>query len=411
MKDTVRCLVLGVDYFRDGNFNYYMEELCNLVEAANFEPVHTITQKLDQIDQKTYLRKGKMQEVVDYLDGEEFDLIIVNNELSGMMNRTIEELTGTRVMDRTQLILEIFAIRARTKEAKLQVAIAQLKYNLPRMVGSYGNLSRQGGGKVGTVARGSGEKKIELDKRRIREKIKFLENELTAYQSARSLQRAKRNENQIPIVALVGYTNAGKSTLMNHFVNEEKQVFEKDMLFATLDTTVRKIKTKANREFLLIDTVGFVSNLPHDLVKAFGSTLEEIQYADIIVHLEDGLSPYRDVHEKVVKDTLEQLELIDYELLQVVNKVDLIADYNEEKLAISAKNGINIEEFIQLIEKKIFANHQVVTLHLNYSQMNVLDQIRKLNLVEKIEYDESGVSFRATLSSADVKRYERYIIK
>ncbi len=410
-QKKIRCLVLGVDYFRDGNFDYYMEELNNLIEAAGFEPTHMITQKLDQIDQKTYLRKGKMQEVVDYLDSEEIDLIIVNNELPGIMNRKIEELTGVKVMDRTQLILEIFAIRARTKEAKLQVAIAQLKYNLPRMVGSYGNLSRQGGGKVGTIARGSGEKKIEVDKRRIREKIKYLENELLNYQNSRQLQRDKRNENKVPIVAVVGYTNAGKSTLMNHFVNEEKQVFEKDMLFATLDTTVRKVTTKSNREFLLVDTVGFVSNLPHDLVKAFGSTLEEIIYADLIIHLEDGISPYREVHEKVVIDTLDKLEMANYELVQVINKADLIEDKSEleDKTLISAKTGENIGGFLKMVEEKLFNSHTSVEMVLTYAEMNVLDRIRKYNPVDKIEYTENGVEFTASLSPEDLERYKRYL--
>lgn len=406
-----RCLILGVDYFRDGNFNYYMEELNNLVSAAGFNPVKQITQKLEQIDQKSYLRKGKMQEVIDYLDGEDIDLIIVNNELSGMMNRNLEELTGKKIMDRTQLILEIFAIRARTKEAKLQVAIAQLRYNLPRMVGSYGNLSRQGGGKVGTVARGSGEKKIELDKRRIREKIKFLETELQSYKKARKIQREKRNENSIPIVAVVGYTNAGKSTLMNHFVSEEKQVFEKDMLFATLDTTVRQIKTKGKQEFLLIDTVGFVSNLPHELVKAFGSTLEEIADANLIVHLEDGLSPYRDIHEKVVNETLAQLELKDKKVIRVINKADAISESNDETLKISAKTGYNIAEFIDLIEQELFVDYKEVHLQIAYDEMNILDAIRKYNLVTKIEYNEHGVCFNAKLAQEDIQRYQRFIVE
>lgn len=406
----IKCLVLGVDYYQDNNFNYYMEELKNLVDAANFTVVHQFSQKLDKIDPKTYFKKGKINEVSEWCQENEVQLIIINNEISGMCNRNIEELTGIKVMDRTQLILEIFATRAQTKEAKLQVSIAQLKYNLPRMVGSYDNLSRQGGGKVGTIARGSGEKKIEVDKRRVRDQINFLEEELLKYEKARDLQREKRAVNQIPIVAVVGYTNAGKSTLMNYFVNEEKQVFEKNMLFATLDTSVRRIKLEDKREFLLVDTVGFVSHLPHDLVKAFGSTLEEVAYADLIVHLEDGISENRKIHEKVVNDTLKSLKVDAIPKINVINKGDILTEEITDSLVISARTGMNIDELIKAISNEIYADYQKCIFEVPYDMLKVMDQIRQKNQVENIEYLEKTVRFECEISVLDAKLYQKYIV-
>ncbi len=409
MKE-IKCLVLGVDYYKDNNFSYYMQELVNLVEAANFQVVHEFSQKLEKIDPKTYFKKGKINEVSEWCEQNSVQLIIVNNEISGMCNRNIEELTGVKVMDRTQLILEIFATRAQTKEAKLQVSIAQLKYNLPRMVGSYDNLSRQGGGKVGTIARGSGEKKIEVDKRRVRDQINFLKEELIKYEKARGLQREKRAVNQIPIVAVVGYTNAGKSTLMNYFVNEEKQVFEKNMLFATLDTAVRRIKLNDNREFLLVDTVGFVSNLPHDLVNAFGSTLEEVAYADLIIHLEDGVSENRKIHEKVVNETLASLNVSDIYKINVVNKGDVIEQEIEDRLVISAKTGMSIDKLIKVISEQIFADYINVKLEIPYNKLKIMDQIRKKTQIKNIEYIDNGVIFEAEISAIDAKLYQNYIV-
>ncbi len=406
----IKCLLLAVDYYKDHEFSYYIEELKNLTKAAGFTPIDVFTQKLEQIDSKSYFRKGKIAEVAEYCQTNEVDLIIVNNEISGMQNRNIEEITGVKVMDRTQLILEIFAIRAESKEAKLQVSIAQLKYNLPRMVGSYDNLSRQGGGKVGTIARGSGEKKIEIDKRRVRDQISFLENELEKYSKSRNLQREKRRGNEIPIVAVVGYTNAGKSTLMNNLVGADKQVFEKDMLFATLDTAVRKIKLENKREFLLVDTVGFVSNLPHDLIKAFGSTLEEILEADLIIHLEDGLSPYRQIHDKVVSETLEKLGAGKIPLINVINKCD-IAEIESEKLKISAKANINVDKLLTEIITNVFSDYEKVAMRLTYKQMNVLDKIRQNHEIINLEYTQDGVEFIVELSQMERDLYNQSIVK
>ncbi len=406
----IKCIVLAVDYYQDKNCSYYVEETVNLCTAANFEVVGNFVQKLSQIDSKSYFRAGKINEVADYCQTTTVDLIVVNNEISGMQNRNIETITGVKVIDRTQLILEIFAIRAQTKEAKLQVSIAQLKYNLPRMIGSYDNLSRQGGGKVGTIARGSGEKKIEVDKRRIRDQISFLEKELEKYIKSRKLQREKRQKNATPIVAIVGYTNAGKSTLMNQLVQADKQVFEKDMLFATLDTAVRKIKLENKHEFLLVDTVGFVANLPHDLVNAFGSTLEEILEADLIIHLEDGTSPFREIQKQVVTKTLKQLKADTIPVINVINKADLLAE-NCDGLAISAKYNQNIDQLLKVISQTIFGEYQQVKMKITYGEMKVLDQLRQNRQATEIEYLADGVSFQIELAVDERQIYQKYIIE
>ncbi len=406
----IKCIVLAVDYYQDNNCSYYVEETENLCTAANFEVLTTFTQKLPQIDSKNYFRTGKINEVAEFCQTTPIDLIVVNNEISGMQNRNIETITGVKVIDRTQLILEIFAIRAQTKEAKLQVSIAQLKYNLPRMIGSYDNLSRQGGGKVGTIARGSGEKKIEVDKRRIRDQITFLEKELEKYIKSRKLQREKRQKNATPIVAIVGYTNAGKSTLMNQLVQVDKQVFEKDMLFATLDTAVRKIKLENKHEFLLVDTVGFVANLPHDLVNAFGSTLEEILEADLIIHLEDGTSPFREMQKQVVTKTLKQLKADEIPVINVINKMDLLEE-NCEELAISAKYNQNIDQLLKVISQAIFGEYQQVKMKITYGEMKILDQLRQNRQATDIEYLADGVSFQIELAADERQIYQKYLIE
>ncbi len=405
-----RVIVIGVDFYRDNKFEYYMEELENLVVACNLKVIGRLTQKLPKIEPKYYIGTGKIVELQVLVDDLQPDIIVANNELSGSQNKNIEEILHCKVIDRTQLILEIFSSRAQSKEAKIQVSIAQLKYQKPRMSGSYSHLSGLGGGKAGTVSRGSGETQIEIDKRNILSQISLLEKELEKFVEARKLQRLKREKNILPIVSIVGYTNVGKSTLMNALVNDEKQVFEKNMLFATLDTAIRRIKLDNGLQFLLVDTVGFVSNLPHELIKAFHSTLEEIKNSDLIVHLTDLTNNDYEIHKQVVKDTLKQLNIVNIPELMVNNKVDLVGKVSEG-LNISAKNKQGIDKLLIAISDNIFANYKEVKLLIPYSVMKIVTILNEYTSVTPPKYNEKGALIVANLSQWDLAKYQKYIIK
>lgn len=410
--EKVKVVLVGVDYYRDKKFEYYMEELANLADACGYEIVGKVTQKLSKIDGKHYLGSGKIIELKDIVEDTKADLIILNNEIGGMQNRNIEKICECPVMDRTQLILEIFASRVKTKEAQLQVSIAQLKYFKPRMVGNYDNLNRQGGGKAGTIARGSGEKKIELDRRKIDNEISLMEKELKKFVQARQLQRQKRKNNNIPIVAVVGYTNAGKSTLLNALVADEKQVFAKNMLFATLDTAVRKITLPNNQTFLLVDTVGFVSNLPTELVKAFRSTLEEIETADLIIHLTDVTDPDYDMHKLVVQKTLSSLDIEGIPQLPVNNKIDQVENYEQlEGISISAKLGTNIDELLEKIRDEIFNEYKKYTLELGYDKISLIAKFQEYTYVSEPVYEQEKVLVEVILSPIEYEKYKELIKK
>lgn len=410
----MKVIIVGVDYYQKNQFKYYFEELSNLCSACGMEVIGTLSQKLPKIDNRTYIGSGKVAELEQMVEFEEPDLIVVNDELSGAQNKNIEKIINCKVMDRTQLILEIFAIRAKTKEAKLQVSIAQLKYQKPRMLGSYENLSRQGGGKAGTIARGSGETKLETDRRKIDHQIKLFETELKKFVNSRQLQRTKRRKNKIPVVSLVGYTNAGKSTLMNALIASDNQVFEKDMLFATLDTSVRKVILPNNQTFLLVDTVGFVSNLPHDLVKAFRSTLEEIVESDLIIHLNDLSNEYQQVHQQVVTQTLETLKVDHIPTITVNNKVDLVKDQSiidENQINISARQRLNIDKLLATISNQIYQKHKLVTLKLPYDKIKLISKFQQYTAVDNIVYEQDFILLDVILSEIELEMYKDYIIK
>ena len=296
-KQQERALLIGLNIttnvkkIDDIDINESMEELKELAKAAGAEVVGSLIQNRPAIDAAYYVGKGKVEELRAYCEATDATMVIFNDELSGAHIRNLEEAVGRKVIDRTTLILDIFAQRALSKEGKLQVELAQLRYRMPRLYGMGGEMSRTGAG-IGT--RGPGEQKLEIDKRIILNKIADIRKELKEVSKNRETQRVQRMKSNIPIVALVGYTNAGKSTLLNELIKthkdyeEEKEVFVKNMLFATLDVTLRKATLPNKRDFLVVDTVGFVSKLPHDLVNAFKATLEEVQYADLILHVIDA---------------------------------------------------------------------------------------------------------------------------
>ena len=329
-QEKEKAILVGVNIDYQNNFQKLMDELENLAYACDIEVVGRETQNLLEINKPLYVGKGKAEEIAKKAEALGVDMVIFNNELSGTQTRNLSDIFSCQVLDRTALILEIFSRRARTKEAKLQVELARLEYMLPRLVGLHKSLGRQGGGS-GFFNKGSGEKKIELDRRRIEDKLTELRKELEELSKDREVQRKKREESDIPLVSLVGYTNAGKSTLMNYMIDrfvkdEDKRVFEEDMLFATLDTSVRKIELDDNRKFLLSDTVGFISQLPHDLIKAFRSTLEEIKNADLLLEVIDYSDPDFDTHLDVTKKTLEDIGAADIPVIYVYNKSELMLD-------------------------------------------------------------------------------------
>ncbi|MBQ3516036.1 MAG: GTPase HflX, partial [Lachnospiraceae bacterium] len=320
-----RALLVGVDTGEEKDFDRSMEELKSLAEACNMQVVGLITQKMVAVNKALYVGTGKVSEIKTLAVECEADIVIFDNALSPSQIRNLQDALDMPILDRTTLILDIFAIRAQTREAKLQVETARLQYLLPRLVGMHEALSRQGGASGSMSNKGTGEKKLELDRRKIEHRISELRKELDAVSMDRQVQRKKRMNSRTPQVALVGYTNAGKSTVMNQMVqkyigNDEKKVLEKDMLFATLETSVRNIDTGDNKPFFLVDTVGFIHKLPHGLVKAFHSTLEEVKYADLLVQIIDYSDEQYKQQMEVTKETLEELGAGDIPMIYVYNK-------------------------------------------------------------------------------------------
>lgn len=305
-EEQYRAILVGLQ--RDEDISYSMEELKGLAEAAGAEVLGSMVQNLEKPNTATLIGKGKVEELAEMVKNMEADTVIFNDELTGMQLRNLEDAAGVRVIDRTILILDIFASRASSKEGKLQVELAQLQYRMPRLTGFGKSLSRLGGG-IGT--RGPGEKKLETDRRHIEKRMYDIKSELAQIKNTRGVQRARREKSEIPVVALVGYTNSGKSALMNRLLSmtekEDKAVFEKNMLFATLDTQQRSVTLDTNHQFILVDTVGFVSKLPHSLVDSFKATLEEVAYADLLLHVVDSSYENHDFHIEVTNKVLEEI--------------------------------------------------------------------------------------------------------
>jgi GTP-binding protein HflX len=329
-----------------------MEELKDLAETAGAQVVGVITQKRKGIDSAHYIGKGKLEELKSFIQNNEVDVVIVNDELSGSQIKNMEDFLDVKVVDRTCLILDIFASRAKTRESMLQVELAQLKYRLPRLTGLGSQLSRLGGG-IGT--RGPGETKLETDRRHIQNRIKSIERKLAKLERHRNLYRQRRAKNRIPVVSIVGYTNAGKSTLFNALAKAESYV--EDKLFATLDTSARKLILPSGMQAVLVDTVGFIRDLPHDLVEGFKSTLDEVKYSDLLLHVIDITSSDVDEKIRVVEKVLSDLNAIDIPRLDVFNKIDLIDTQpvanNKRTIFVSAKNGIGLDALKEAIEREL----------------------------------------------------------
>jgi GTP-binding protein HflX len=407
-----RALLVGLQLRED--ISYSIEELSGLAEAAGVEVLGTMIQNLERPNSATFIGKGKVVELGELCQKMEADTVIFNDELSGMQLRNLEAALDVRVIDRTILILDIFAARATSSEGKLQVELAQLQYRMPRLIGFGNSLSRLGGG-IGT--RGPGEKKLETDRRHIQRRMDDIKAEIVEIKNNRNIQRAKREKSGLPIVALVGYTNSGKSAIMNKLLGlverEEKMVLEKDMLFATLDTAQRSIKLNTNYEFILIDTVGFVSKLPHSLVKAFKATLEEVNYADLLLHVVDASYDANDFHIDVTNKVLKEIGAGDKERILVYNKIDLVEEellpsVSNESICISAKRGDNFDELVNVIKEKLFSGRVRAKLLIPFNRGDISSYLCEQAMVMSMDYVETGTMFEVEVSQADYNRLKDY---
>lgn len=416
-----RALLVGVDDGSDADFEGSMEELKSLARACYMEPVGVITQRMESADKGLYIGSGKVKEVKEAADLSEAGIIVFDDTLTPSQLRNLQEELDRAILDRTTLILDIFETRARTREAKLQVESAKLKYLLPRLVGMHKALTRQGGTSGSMSSRGAGEKKLELDRRRIERRISELSKELEEVSKERQVQRKKRSRSRIPLVALVGYTNAGKSTIMNSLVDryvkeEEKRVLEKDMLFATLDTTVRRISTGNNRDFLLSDTVGFIHKLPHALIKAFHSTLEEVEEADLLLQVVDYSDPHYREQMETTERTLLELKTGDIPMITVFNKTDKCEgriNYpkiaGRDKIYLSAKEETSVNMLTDMILTRIYEDYVTAEFLIPYENGRALSYFMEHAHVTAKEYRETGTLIKVKCHKADRDKYREYL--
>lgn len=413
-----RAVLVGVNLGNEDDFAYSMEELTNLAEACDVEVIGQVTQNLQRVNPSHYIGKGKIEEVAAYVNEVDANMVIFNDELSPSQIRNLEADLDCKVIDRTILILDIFAQRAKTKEAQLQVEVAHLQYMMPRLIGLRESLGRQSGG-VGTKNKGVGEKKLELDRRKIEEQISVLNKDLEALVAQRQTQRKQRKKNEIPVVALVGYTNAGKSTIMNAMLEiyngaEEKQVFEKDMLFATLETSVRNIDLPDNKSFLLTDTVGFVSKLPHHLVKAFRSTLEEVAEADLLIHVVDYANPNYEQLIDITNETLKKIGVENIPTIYAYNKSDMvdveIPKVQEDRVYLSAKKHVGIEELVEMIRSHIYKEYTKCEMLIPYDQGQVVSYFNTHAHVLSTSYENEGTKLEVECKTSDYEKYKRFAI-
>ena len=417
-EKRTRAVLVGLNAYslsaEDNATETTLEELAALLETAGGECVGVVLQNKDKPDARTFIGEGKVDEVRELAQAVEADLVVFDNEISPAQVRVLTEDIGIQVMDRAGLILDIFAQRARTKEGRLQVALAQYKYLLPRLTGMWGHLVRQtaSGGKSPIGTRGPGETQLETDRRHIRRKIQKLEEDLKDVRRVRAVQRDRRIKNEVPVVAIVGYTNAGKSTLLNHLTGSD--IPANNRLFDTLDTTTRTLEISDTCTVLLSDTVGFIRKLPHHLVEAFKATLEELKYADLLLHVIDASNEEWRTQADVVEKLIRELGAEQTPRIDVFNKCDClqadILPHGDHIVSISAKTGEGLDKLIEAIGKELDEGSKPVLLSLPYDKGGILDMLYREAKVDSVEYGET-ILVQTTCTPKVLGQVNQYVVE
>ena len=404
-----RIILVGVATQDNDDTEQSLDELEELGQTAGAETVAKVIQNRERMHPGTYIGKGKIEEIRELVNKTNADTVVCDDELSPAQYHNLEDALGVKVIDRTVMILDIFAKRASTSEGKLQVELAQLRYRSSHLIGGRSDLSRLGGG-IGT--RGPGEQKLEIDRRLIKERITQVRKELEQVKRTRELTRKKRQENPVPVIAIVGYTNAGKSTLLNKLTGAG--VLSEDKLFATLDPTTRKMVLDNGEEFLFTDTVGFIRKLPHHLIQAFRSTLEEAKYADVILHVVDASNPDMDSHMYTVYETLKKLEVCDTKIVTAFKIIDSLEGYvslkdlqADKTVRISAKYGDGLSEMLEAISEVAKEGKKIIEKVFGYDEASVVNDIRKYGQVMEEEYRNEGVFIKATVPKEYIYLFEK----
>lgn len=405
-KKQERVLIVGVELQGMENFDMSMEELASLAKTAGAEVVGIYTQKREKYDSKTFVGSGKLEEIAQMVDADEVSTVVVNNRLTPRQNVNLEEILGVKVIDRMQLILDIFAMRARSHEGKLQVHLAQLKYLLPRLVGQGIMLSRQAGG-IGS--RGPGESQLELNRRSVRNQITDIERQLKVVEKNREVVREKRLESPIFKIGLIGYTNAGKSTIMNALTS--KTQYEADELFATLDATTKSIHLTGNLQVTLTDTVGFIQDLPTELVTSFKSTLEESKNVDLLVHVIDASDPNHEEHEKTVLQIMKDLEMLEIPRLTLYNKADKVENFTPTQTPyrlVSAKDPNSRTKLQDILLEKMQELFHPFTIQVPFDQAYRIHELETIAILAERSYEETGEVITGYIAPKNAWRLEEF---
>ena len=405
-KKQERVLIVGVELQGMENFDMSMEELASLAKTAGAEVVGVYTQKREKYDSKTFVGSGKLEEIAQMVDADKVSTVVVNNRLTPRQNVNLEEILGVKVIDRMQLILDIFAMRARSHEGKLQVHLAQLKYLLPRLVGQGIMLSRQAGG-IGS--RGPGESQLELNRRSVRNQITDIERQLKVVEKNREVVREKRLESPIFKIGLIGYTNAGKSTIMNALTS--KTQYEADELFATLDATTKSIHLTGNLQVTLTDTVGFIQDLPTELVTSFKSTLEESKNVDLLVHVIDASDPNHEEHEKTVLQIMKDLEMLEIPRLTLYNKADKVEDFTPTQTPyrlVSAKDPDSRTKLQDILLEKMQELFHPFTIQVPFDQAYRIHGLETIAILAERSYEETGEVITGYIAPKNAWRLEEF---